>query len=684
MFTPSKTARLLCRVSPRALIAGGMAALVISPSGEALAQSRNGSVTQGGANISHQGGNTTINQSTDRVIIEWDNFDIGVEETVEFVQPRNRSIALNRVESEVPTQIEGALKANGNVWVVNQSGIVFHESAQVDVGGLIATTSDIDDADFASGNFDFSKPGRDGASVVNRGNITVGEAGLAALVGPGTENDGMIQATMGTVVLGGNESLAVDFAGDGLIAFELGEEVSVSNSGSILAEGGQVLISAETATSLVNATVSLGGEIETASSGETGGLIDIDGGDGRVDVTGRLAATGAETNEAGGRVNIEAAGIWLQDGAEIDVSGQAGGGQAHIGGNARGGGTTRRAERTRVEAGASIAANATTRGDGGEVIVWADGATSFFGSLSAEGGALAGNGGFAEISGAQFLSFDGDISLIAPNGDDGVVLFDPRNVTIANSGDDPNGNILFDDPGLDLNGLDSTIDESDIENIAGGVVIEAENNITVAEEINSDEDLTLRAGNDIILEDDITVRNGTNDAVLTLTADADLISTQGNANLPSDDDGTIVFSQKNNGDDITLDADFVVIETGEAVELGQINALSLTVTARGQIDDTDGLGLNVGDFNATFAAGAFTAESADGTTRFDILLDNGLHDFNNSVDFTGANVVLRETDLITLGDINAETLVVASTGGLIRDTERRSHRAERNRKLHSR
>jgi hypothetical protein len=112
------------------------------------------------------------------------------------------------------------------------------------------------------GRMKFGKPSTDPrATVVNQGSITVAKRGLAALVAPGVENSGVIQAKLGKVVLGGAETFTVDFYGDGLISFDVGSKVTavpvgpdgqplkslVSNTGRINAPAGTVLLTADAA-----------------------------------------------------------------------------------------------------------------------------------------------------------------------------------------------------------------------------------------------------------------------------------------------------------------------------------------------------------------------------------------------------------------------------------------------------
>ncbi len=81
-----------------------------------------GVVAAGAGAIKTQGKTTTISQSSDKMIVNWKNFNIGKDQSVIVNQPGATSAVLNRVTTANPTQIDGTLKANGRVFVVNPAG----------------------------------------------------------------------------------------------------------------------------------------------------------------------------------------------------------------------------------------------------------------------------------------------------------------------------------------------------------------------------------------------------------------------------------------------------------------------------------------------------------------------------------------------------------------------------------
>ena len=125
------------------------------------------------------------------VAINWQSFNIGKREAVQFVQPNSSSVALNRVLGADPSSILGSLSANGKVFLVNPNGILFGKGAQVNVGGLFASTLNITDADFMAGRYKFTGSGN--GTILNQGSINA-DGGYVALLGANVSNEGVITA----------------------------------------------------------------------------------------------------------------------------------------------------------------------------------------------------------------------------------------------------------------------------------------------------------------------------------------------------------------------------------------------------------------------------------------------------------------------------------------------------------
>ncbi|MCW5575703.1 MAG: filamentous hemagglutinin N-terminal domain-containing protein, partial [Burkholderiales bacterium] len=195
-------------------------ALIFTVPGWVAANPVGGRVVAGSAAIGAPDASTVeITQGSHRAIIEWNGFSIAAGETTRFIQPSATAVTLNRVTGGDPSRILGNLQANGIVYLINGNGILFGQGAKIDVAGLVASTADIRNDDFMAGRMAFTRPGHAAAAVVNQGDITVAEGGLVALVAPGVENAGRIQAKLGRVLLASGDRFAIDFNGDGLISF---------------------------------------------------------------------------------------------------------------------------------------------------------------------------------------------------------------------------------------------------------------------------------------------------------------------------------------------------------------------------------------------------------------------------------------------------------------------------------
>jgi filamentous hemagglutinin family protein len=429
-----------------ALAAGGLSSLVSLP---AAAAPEGGTVRAGSATIQQNGAQTRIDQSSQRAVIDWRAFGVGAAEQVLFVQPSAQSATLNRVTGEQLSVILGRIDANGQVFLVNPNGVVFGRGAQVNVGGLVASTANVGNDDFMAGRLEFREPGRAGAGILNQGQITAAEGGLVALVAPHVRNDGVIQARLGRVTLGAGDTFTLDLYGDGLIRLAVdptrtgpmtdaeGRPVTslVSQPGRIEADGGRVvLVSAATARSALDQVINLSGTVRADTVQQQGGRIVLMAGGGAATVSGELSAQGrgdgAGGGQAGGRIEVLGDRVFLAPGARLDASGTAGGGSVHVGGDWQGRGDTPRASATTVAAGASIAADARGQGAGGEVVVWSDGRTAYAGSISARGGAAGGDGGRVEVSGRGTLDFAGTVDAGSPRGAAGSLLLDPEVMNI--------------------------------------------------------------------------------------------------------------------------------------------------------------------------------------------------------------------------------------------------------------
>uniref|UniRef100_UPI000A71EBEB two-partner secretion domain-containing protein n=1 Tax=Arcobacter sp. LA11 TaxID=1898176 RepID=UPI000A71EBEB len=115
------------------ILKGGKISLVVSAmlTSASLLQAApsGGVVTSGDASISQSANVTNIHQNTQKASINWQKFNIANHETVNFKQPNSSAITLNRVIGNEKSVINGALNANGQVWILNSNGVLFGKNA---------------------------------------------------------------------------------------------------------------------------------------------------------------------------------------------------------------------------------------------------------------------------------------------------------------------------------------------------------------------------------------------------------------------------------------------------------------------------------------------------------------------------------------------------------------------------
>ena len=312
----------------------GAAAIALAASPSAYANPAGGTVTSGSATISRPSSNaTTVHQTSEGVVIDWSSFDIGAGQTTTFVQPNAQAIAVDRIGGANASQILGTLDANGRVVLINGNGLLIGKGAHVNVGSLIATSTDGSDSDLLSGKF--TQAGRQNASVINDGAIAAASGGVVALVAPNVSNTGMVNAKLGTVALGAANKFTVDFAGDGLVSFaaqgDVNARASAANSGTL--SGANVSMTAHAADGIATGVVNMSGIVIAQGARNVGGTIYLNAGSGTLTTTGILDAAGAtggghiETSghvaNIAGRITAGKGGLWKVDPEDLTIDSTA-------------------------------------------------------------------------------------------------------------------------------------------------------------------------------------------------------------------------------------------------------------------------------------------------------------------------------------------------------------------------
>lgn len=479
------------------------------------ANPQGGTVAAGRATIQADGKELNVHQHTDRAVINWRRFGIDADEHTRFHQPRRESVALNRVTGPDVSRILGRLSANGRIFLVNPNGVVFGPHSRVDVNGLVATTSDIPDADFMAGRYDFSIAGKPDAGIVHQGTITAAEGGMVALVAPWVRNEGVIRARLGKVALaGGAETFTLDLYGDELVRIgvpaETGERLAVANQGTVQADGGTAWITADAAGRALDAVVNLEGIVRANRVEERDGAVYLTGP--KIQVDGRIEAEGGIVEVRGGDVL--------------------------------------------VTEGATVASK------DGDVLLYGERAAVLNGDVDAPGGQV-------ELSSPGYVGWTGEV--IADH-----FLIDPTNVEIvAGAGDTTDLTKVDELADADLDGAaqKTQLGVAAINSAKSDVTVMATNDIDQSAPINitwADVGLILNAGNQVRVHEQIWTNGGhvtlkAGDKVL-FDQNASEVKTQGgDFKVDGDlqlDRGTKIDTQ---GGDITFDGD--VSGDGQSLDL---------------------------------------------------------------------------------------------------------------------
>jgi trimeric autotransporter adhesin len=323
---PSSTRKAAMAAAVLALLggtAGGAAAQAAGPAPHALPSG--GQVVGGVANIGTQGARMEIVQTSPRAAIDWQRFDIGAQAQVHFQQPAGGA-ALNRVLGGDASRIFGQLTSTGQVFLVNPAGVMFAPGAQVDVGGLVASSRSISVEDFMAGRLTFE--GTSGGAVVNQGRIRAGNGGLVAFIAARIVNTGSIEAPQGQVLMGAGNHVTLDLGGPVKIQIEQGAlDAQIDQGGAIRADGGLVYLTARAADALASAAINQTGTIEanTLSTGEKGEIfLMADMAHGRLSVGGSLKADGGFIETSAAHVQVREGaqvqtGLWVLDPTDITV-----------------------------------------------------------------------------------------------------------------------------------------------------------------------------------------------------------------------------------------------------------------------------------------------------------------------------------------------------------------------------
>lgn len=299
-----------------------------------------GVVRSGSGSVTQNGKEMTIRQDSGRLAMDWTGFSVGKDETVRFQQPGKDALALNRVTGNQQSVIDGSLLSNGHVLLVNPNGVVIGKNASIDVGGLVASTAQVKDnfmKEFGNSTGAFSLGGVSDGKIINEGTIKA-EGGLVALHAAKVENSGTISNTGGSAVLAAADTLTLTPDADGKLNFTVdgkAAEASALNKGAITADGGTIVMTADSASDVMSTVVNNSGTLQarTLRKNEKGQIL-LEGGDeGQVEVSGTLDASGTEDGQSAGNIKVIGEKTIVHDGTNLLAKGNVDGGKIETSGD---------------------------------------------------------------------------------------------------------------------------------------------------------------------------------------------------------------------------------------------------------------------------------------------------------------------------------------------------------------
>lgn len=399
---------------------------------KAFALPTGGQSVSGNVQFQQSGQTMTVSSQAQRSIAEYQSFNIGHGETVQFNLPARTSAILNRVVGQNPSEIMGAMRSNGHVFLVNPSGVLFGPSAQVNVGALTVSTMQISNQDFLNGNLKFNTPGP--GSIVNEGLIETETGGSIAMLGSAVVNRGTLNAPMGSVHLAVGDQITMTTPDGMHVQVEVdaplqakieGLQEAILNTGTIRADGGVVKLHAELAKDLYSRAINNEGLIEAVGVNEHDGVIELvahaeNTPGGLVRNAGTINANGSDTHPDGGTIAIE--GDYISQRGTLQAEGENGGAISMLAN-----------QQINLVDGSFTSVKASTRvGNGGNVKILSSLDTYFRkGALiDASAGADGGDGGSISVSGLRYMSFDGRATAAAPNGKGGSLVLDPTTLNL--------------------------------------------------------------------------------------------------------------------------------------------------------------------------------------------------------------------------------------------------------------
>ncbi|NET27712.1 filamentous hemagglutinin N-terminal domain-containing protein, partial [Okeania sp. SIO1I7] len=553
----------------------------------------------------NDGTGTTVNQNGNQFNIQggthngtnlfhsFGKFNLNSGQTANFISTPDTRNILGRITGGDPSRINGLIQViggNSNLFLMNPTGIIFGPNASLNIPASFSVTT-ATGIGFNSNNFWFQAMGTNDYSnlvgnpsgynfnvsnpgaIVNEGNLSLNPGKDLTLAGGTVINTGELSTA------GGNITIAAVNGGDTLRISQPGHLLSLDVSPTSNNLSGQSI------TPILLPELLTGGDIHHASSvvmnaqgnlelTDTAGVaiasgnIDVsDTSNGSIEGQVNLLGDGS----IGGQVNVLGDRVAVID-ANISANGQNGGGKILIGGDFQGNGIVPNSQQTFVNNNSIISADAINNGEGGQVIIWSDKTTNFAGNISAKGGEFSGDGGFVEISGKEQLIYDGNVNVTAAFGETGTILFDPKNINIGESESSNESTEENEDDNV-------TFSVEEIEEIEGEIILQADNDITVNEPIETSDAIELKAGRNININADIDTSQ--------TNSNISLFGNDNSANINNRDQGAGSINQRE-GTTLNSGSGDITIRLGNLGTNGDINLANLTTTGQLLINANQG------------------------------------------------------------------------------------------------
>ena len=190
---------------------------VLAMPGGAQAGPEGGVVSSGSGSIEQLGNTTTIQQQSEQIVIDWQSYNVGSDERVQYIQPGSESLSVNQIHSNSASRIHGRIDANGKVVLINPNGISFGAGSTINVGSLVASGLVIAGENNDGELILEALEGTEGV-VINEGLIEAATGGSVVLLSQQVENSGLIKAQLGSVSLAAGSEAVLTFNPSGTTA----------------------------------------------------------------------------------------------------------------------------------------------------------------------------------------------------------------------------------------------------------------------------------------------------------------------------------------------------------------------------------------------------------------------------------------------------------------------------------